>query len=64
MEGQKEIICNYGADTEEWIESQIKYGQLKEEMVRKIGLSIGFEGLIRSCKNGRQIKGGMLEERA
>ena len=45
MCGRKEIPDTYGEATQECKEAQLRYGQLTEELGRKIGLSIGFDGL-------------------
>ena len=46
MECRREISDSYGQESEEWEEAQAIYGQLKEELDCKIGLSIGFEGFM------------------
>ena len=45
MGGREEIIDTYNNDTQEWQESQMKYGELREQLDAQMGLIIGFDGL-------------------
>ena len=44
-DGKKYIFDKYGGETEEWVESQMKYGQVKVEHGKQIELVVGFERL-------------------
>ena len=54
------VIDTFGNDAEEWQEAQMKYGELKEDLRRRISLSICPEGVIGKLNNRNVDIGGML----
>ena len=60
IECRGEIMDTFGKDTGEWQEAHLEYGKLKQDLYRKISLSIGMEGVRERLDNSGGRRREML----